>query len=88
MSNQSKSLVAASPYVIGAHNDLIPTNPPLESITIHKRFKKPIRLQRIYLDPDTNIAQDTPLFPPYQTYSDALDRLNGAVNNHFNNKPW
>lgn len=86
MSYQPKSLTPISVSLVGAKNELLPSNPPFEPIMIHRKVSKPIRIQRIYIEPDINKAQETPLYPPYQNYPDALDRLNGAVNNKLNDK--
>lgn len=82
MSKPNRVLVPMNVNVLGAHNELIPTNPPPTTFEMsYLRQGKPIRIQRIHVDPDLNIAKDTPLNPPYQTYAETFDRVQGACNN-------
>lgn len=85
MTKPNRVIVPMNVNILGAHNELLPTNPPPISFPVsYRRQGKPIRIQRIYIDPDLNIAKDTPLNPPYQTYPDSFDRVQGASNNNTN----
>ena len=86
MSKQAKVLIPVNVNHLGAHNELMPTNPPTEMMRVYKYHSKPLKVQRVWVDPDINIAKDTPLWPPYQNFPDDLDRVQGSVETGFNNK--
>ena len=82
----AKVLIPVNVNHMGAHNELLPTNPPPEPFRMYKRYGKPLRVQRIYVDPDINLAQDCPIYPPYQDYPDCYDRVQGSSSTGFNDK--
>ena len=86
MSKQAKALIPVNVNHLGAHNELMPTNPPTEMMKVYKYHGKTLKVQRVWVDPDINIAKECPLWPPYQNYPECLDRVQGSDATGFNNK--
>lgn len=85
MIKSSKVLIPVNVNHLGSHNILAPTDVYVEFPKTYKKQSKPLKIQRCYIDPDINKAQQTPLHPPYQNYPESYDRVQCSVKNHFNN---
>lgn len=86
MSKPAQYITQVNVNAVGAHNESIPVYPTTPPFVIYKRQGKTMHRQRIHVDPDINIAKDTPLYPPYQHYPDSLNIIQGATNNKLDNK--
>ena len=82
--NPPRVLVPVNENAVGAHNELLPNNNyEPEPIHLVKRLTKRIIRQRKTKYDDPNRARETPLHPPYESYSGA--NLQGRST--FNNGP-
>ena len=80
--NPPRVLVPVNNNAVGAHNELLPNNNyEPEPVHLVKRVKKRIVHQRKTEYEDPNKAKETPLHPPYESYSGANLQGRSTLNN-------